>query len=159
VPPHPPAPVLTRRAAMAGVCGAACAAALSACASYGPATAPAPTAAPAPAPSAGPQPGGSGTGGSASALARTADIPVGGGAVFAEQDVVVTQPAAGEFKAFSATCTHQGCTVDKVEGGTIDCPCHSSRFAVEDGAPVAGPANRPLPERAIRVDGQSIVLA
>jgi Rieske Fe-S protein len=154
VPPHQPAPVLTRRAAMAGVCGAACAAALSACASYGPASAPAPTAAPAPAPPAGPQPGGS-----APALARTADIPVGGGAVFAEQDVVVTQPTAGEFKAFSATCTHQGCTVEKVEGGTIDCPCHGSRFAVEDGAPVAGPANRPLPERAISVDGQSIVLA
>ena len=54
----------------------------------------------------------------------------------------MTQPVAGTFKAFSATCTHQGCTVNEVAGGTINCPCHGSKFAVADGAPTAGPAKQ-----------------
>lgn len=46
-----------------------------------------------------------------SVIATTAEIPEGGGTVFGEEKVVVTQPEAGEFKAFSAICTHQSCTV------------------------------------------------
>ena len=79
--------------------------------------------------------------------------------VVAAQNVVVTQPVAGTYKAFSAVCTHQGCTVDEVAGGTINCPCHGSRFAVADGAPTAGPAKKPLPEKAVAVRGGSVVLA
>jgi nitrite reductase/ring-hydroxylating ferredoxin subunit len=129
---------------VASTCGAACAAALSACSIY--------RAGPAPAQA----PGGSAQG---AALASTSDIPVGGGAVFAEQDVVVTQPAAGEFRAFSATCTHQGCPVTEVVDGTINCNCHGSKFAVEDGSVVDGPADTPLPERDISVTGEQIRLA
>jgi Rieske Fe-S protein len=154
VPPALPT-AITRRALVAGACGAACAAALSACATYraGPAAAPVPaTAAPAP-------PDGVGGAAPAGALARTSDIPVGGGAIFADQDVVVTQPAAGEFRAFSATCTHQGCPVTEVSDGTINCNCHGSRFAVADGAVVDGPADTPLPERGIEVSGEEILLA
>lgn len=92
-------------------------------------------------------------------LATTSDIPVGGGTVFKDQKVVVTQPAKGDFKAFSAVCTHQGCLVDKVADGTIDCPCHGSRFSVENGAVKAGPAPRPLPTEKITVQGNSIRLA
>ncbi|MGW3914272.1 Rieske (2Fe-2S) protein [Streptomyces sp. NPDC005070] len=92
-------------------------------------------------------------------LAATGDIPVGGGTVFKDQKVVVTQPAKGDFKAFSAVCTHQGCLVDKVADGTIDCPCHGSKFSVEDGAVKAGPAPRPLPAEKITVQGNSIKLA
>ncbi|MER5398426.1 Rieske (2Fe-2S) protein [Streptomyces sp. NPDC002599] len=92
-------------------------------------------------------------------LATTSDIPVGGGTVFKDQKVVVTQPAKGDFKAFSAVCTHQGCLVDKVADGTIDCPCHGSKFGVEDGAVKAGPAPRPLPAEKITVQGNSIRLA
>jgi Rieske Fe-S protein len=88
-----------------------------------------------------------------------ADVPVGGGVVLAAQGLVVTQPQAGTFKAFSATCTHQGCTVTEVKGGTINCPCHGSKFAVADGSPTAGPAKKPLPETAVRVQGSSIVRA
>jgi len=73
--------------------------------------------------------------------------------------LVVTQPVAGTFKGFSATCTHQGCKVAEVKGGTINCPCHGSRFAVADGTPAAGPATKPLPEKAVTVQGSSVVLA
>ncbi|MBT2444007.1 Rieske 2Fe-2S domain-containing protein [Streptomyces sp. ISL-36] len=92
-------------------------------------------------------------------LARTSQIPVGGGTVFKERKVVVTQPTAGEFKAFTAVCTHQGCTVGKVENGTINCPCHGSRFRIADGSVAAGPASRPLPEERITVSGDVITLA
>jgi Rieske Fe-S protein len=148
---------LTRRAVVAGACGAACVAALGACASYG--VAPTLAARPAPVP-ADPQaaPGAAAPAGPAP-LAATADVPVGGGVVVVDRDVVITQPAAGEFRAFSATCTHQGCAVREVADGTINCPCHGSRFAVEDGSVVAGPASSPLPERAIQVEGDSITLA
>ncbi|MCZ7461185.1 Rieske (2Fe-2S) protein [Streptomyces sp. WMMC940] len=91
-------------------------------------------------------------------LGSTSEVPEGGGKVFKAQKVVVTQPAAGEFKAFSAVCTHQGCLVDKVENGTIDCPCHGSEFAAEDGAVVKGPATRPLGEKRIAVSGGEIRL-
>jgi Rieske Fe-S protein len=48
-------------------------------------------------------------------VGTTSDVPEGGGTVFREQKVVVTQPEAGDFKAFTAVCTHQGCLVDRVE--------------------------------------------
>ncbi|MFJ3538019.1 Rieske (2Fe-2S) protein [Streptomyces sp. NPDC090109] len=97
--------------------------------------------------------------GDGEALARTSDIPVGGGTVFRDEKVVVTQPTAGEFKAFSAVCTHQGCLVNKVADGTIDCPCHASKFSVTDGSVVTGPATRPLPAERITVSGETISLA
>ncbi|MFD4277728.1 Rieske (2Fe-2S) protein [Streptomyces cyaneofuscatus] len=106
------------------------------------------------------QPGSSGAGGSGGAvLAKTADIPEGGGVVFAAQKVVVTQPSAGEFKAFSATCTHQGCAVKDVVDNVITCPCHNSTFDAATGSPTAGPATQPLPAREISVAGDSITLA
>ncbi|MCM3297605.1 Rieske (2Fe-2S) protein [Streptomyces pseudogriseolus] len=105
---------------------------------------------------------GGGTGGSSGGgtpLASTADIPEGGGKVFADQRVVVVQPSAGEFKAYSATCTHQGCAVKSVSDGLINCPCHNSNFSVADGSVSSGPATKPLPEVRITVDGDSITLA
>ncbi|AKZ54463.1 putative iron sulfur protein [Streptomyces ambofaciens ATCC 23877] len=97
--------------------------------------------------------------GAGAALAATADIPEGGGKVFADQKVVVTQPAAGEFKAFSATCTHQGCAVKSVAEGVINCPCHNSNFSITDGSVQSGPARKPLPAVQITVSGDSIRLA
>ncbi|MEU6482085.1 Rieske (2Fe-2S) protein [Streptomyces sp. NPDC047017] len=91
-------------------------------------------------------------------LARTSDIPIGGGKVFKEQRVVVTQPSQGQFKAFSAVCTHQGCTVAEVADGTIDCPCHGSMFHIADGSVTHGPATSPLAARKIEVRGNSIRL-
>lgn len=111
---------------------------------------------------------GGGDGGSGSAsqapasggkeLATTAEIPVGGGRIFGTEKVVVTQPTKDEFKCFSAICTHQGCTVAKVADGTIDCPCHGSRFHIADGSVAHGPATRPLPAEKFEVRGNSIRL-
>ena len=105
-------------------------------------------------PSEDPQPGGGGE-----ALASTSDVPVGGCFVVAAAKVVVTQPTEGDFKAFSAVCTHQGCAVESSTDGEIPCPCHGSRFSLEDGAPVSGPASSPLSAVEITVDGDSITLA
>jgi Rieske Fe-S protein len=98
-------------------------------------------------------------GGSAEGFAKAADIPEGGGKIFEGEKVVVVQPTAGEFKAFSSTCTHQGCTVGSVSNGTINCPCHGSKFKIADGSVAGGPATEPLPEMNIKVDGDSISLA
>jgi Rieske Fe-S protein len=94
-----------------------------------------------------------------SVLSPVADVPVGGGVVLADRDVVVTQPVSGTFKAFSATCTHQGCAVSEVANGTINCPCHGSRFAVADGTVTAGPATTPLPEKTVAVQDNAVVLS
>jgi len=99
--------------------------------------------------------GGNSTGGSA--LASTADVPQGGGIITA--DYVITQPKAGEYKAFGLTCPHQGCKVNKVDGGQILCPCHGSKFAIDTGAVTAGPAPKGLPETKVKVDGDNIVKA
>ncbi|MDX3097044.1 Rieske (2Fe-2S) protein [Streptomyces sp. ME01-24h] len=150
----------TRRAVVAGVGAAGLAAALAACGdSKDSAGALSP---------AGPAQGGdqgagapapAGGGGTPGTLARTSEIPVGGGKVFADEKVVVCQPEAGSFKAFSAICTHQGCAVGEVSGGTINCPCHGSRFSIKDGSVAGGPATRPLPAADITVEGDSVALA
>ncbi|WP_367324696.1 Rieske (2Fe-2S) protein [Streptomyces sp. HUAS ZL42] len=97
--------------------------------------------------------------GAGAALTTTAEIPEGGGKVFESEKVVVTQPTAGEFKAFSATCTHQGCAVKSIADGLINCPCHQSNFSITDGSVKSGPATKALPEVKITVSGDSITLA
>ncbi|BAC74716.1 iron-sulfur protein [Streptomyces avermitilis] len=92
-------------------------------------------------------------------LAKTADIPEGGGKVFADQGVVVTQPTAGTYKAFSSKCTHQGCAVKGIADGVITCPCHNSQFSATDGSVKKGPATQALAAAKITVDGDSIKLA
>jgi len=91
-------------------------------------------------------------------LGLTTEIPVGGGKVFMDQKVVVTQPAKGVFKAFSAVCTHVGCICNQVANGTINCPCHGSEFKISNGAVVTGPAPTPLPGRTIAVSDGKIML-
>jgi Rieske Fe-S protein len=101
----------------------------------------------------------SSSGGAASdALTSTSAIPVGGGKIFDTQLVVITQPSAGEFKAFSAVCTHMGCTVNQISGGKIECPCHGSEYSVATGDVLRGPAPRPLAVKQIKVSGDSIFL-
>ena len=119
---------------------------LAACATYGKTPA-APTTNPAPPTTNGAAP--------ENEIAKKTDVPVGAGVII--DDVVLTQPADGVFKGFSAICTHAGCTVAEVVGGTINCPCHGSKYNL-DGSVANGPASRPLDARSISVQGDSIVL-
>lgn len=80
-------------------------------------------------------------------------VPVGGGLVDRGSSVVVTQPTKGTFKAFSSVCTHQGCQVGEVTEKAIICPCHGSRFDPKTGAVTAGPADKPLAEKKVTVQG------
>ena len=142
-PQSPPQPPLSRRAVLAGAAAAGGVAALgvtlAACGND-----------PEPAP------GASGEGGT---TVKAADVPVGGGTIVADAQVVVTQPTAGEFKAFSATCTHQGCTVASVQNGVIVCYCHNSQFSAADGSVVSGPASKALTAKQVSVSGDSVTVA
>jgi Rieske Fe-S protein len=164
-------PGQSRRALLIGA-GVTCAAALAGCSTYdanngGLAGAPPPapssaaaTSASAAAPSASGSAAGGGAASSApavAALAATSDVPEGGGKIIGGKNIVITQPQAGTFKAFTAVCTHQGCIVNQIGNGTIDCPCHGSKFSIKDGSVVNGPASSPLAPVAIKVEGTSIV--
>jgi nitrite reductase/ring-hydroxylating ferredoxin subunit len=89
---------------------------------------------------------------------KTADIPVGGGNVFPELGVVVTQPEAGVFKAFSSRCPHMGNPIGSVSDGTVNCPSHGSKFDIATGEVKNGPAARALPAKSVTVgsDGLSV---
>jgi nitrite reductase/ring-hydroxylating ferredoxin subunit len=99
--------------------------------------------------------GAPGAPGPANAIAKTADVPVGSGVII--DDIVVTQASSGVFKGFSSTCTHAGCTVAEVADGTINCPCHGSKFNL-DGTVANGPATKPLEAKTVSVQGDSIIL-
>ncbi|MFE1595293.1 ubiquinol-cytochrome c reductase iron-sulfur subunit [Nocardia sp. NPDC058705] len=133
---------LNRRTVVVGAGALAAAATLAACSSSGKDDT---------APAAPPEPGAP-----AGALTKAADVPVGGGVIVG--DTVVTQPTAGTFVGLSSTCTHAGCKVATVAKGTINCPCHGSRFNL-DGTVKNGPANEPLSTKPVRVEGDSIVPA
>jgi Rieske Fe-S protein len=92
-------------------------------------------------------------------LGPASAVQVGGGKIYASQNVVVTQPTAGEFKAFSATCTHMGCQVAKVADGKIQCPCHGSQYSITDGSVVGGPAPAPLPAKQVSDQGGNLIVS
>jgi Rieske Fe-S protein len=92
-------------------------------------------------------------------LGPTTDVPIGGGKVFAQALVVVTQPKKGTFRAFSAVCTHEGCPVNQVAKGLITCPCHGSKYSIRDGSVQGGPAPAPLPAVQITTTGGTIAVA
>lgn len=100
---------------------------------------------------------------SAAALVAASQVPVGGGVIISQQNVVVTQPAKGTFEGFTATCTHAGCPLNNVSGGTINCVCHGSQFSIKDGSNVTGPSGSPagsvpaLGKVAVRVQGSNVV--
>jgi Rieske Fe-S protein len=151
----------TRRGVLAGVGLVGLAGAITACGASGSSNSPAAATSPAgtPASTSASNPVSTPAGGAVDgALASTGDIPVGSGKIFDKQLVVVTQPSAGEFKAFSAVCTHLGCTVNQISAGRIDCPCHGSQYSIADGAVLHGPAPKPLPAKQIKITGDSIFL-
>jgi Rieske Fe-S protein len=95
----------------------------------------------------------------ATVVVKVTDVPVGGGTVVEDQDTVITQPQAGHFNAFSATCTHLGCTVAGVSNGTINCPCHGSRYSITDGTVTDGPATKPLPAKIVTVNSDTLTIS
>lgn len=140
---------VSRRALLGGAGTVAAVGALAACGA-----APEREAAPAPAPVATTT---SPPGPDAEVVATVADIPVGSGVMIDAHRLVVTQPEPGDFHAFVAICTHQGCNITDVEGEQIRCMCHGSRFSL-DGLPVEGPAKRPLVSRPIEARGDDLVV-
>ncbi|MFG2030118.1 Rieske (2Fe-2S) protein [Streptomyces sp. NPDC048825] len=144
-----PAPAICRRTILAALGAAGAAAALTACGGSDDS----------PSGSSGSSESSSSAGhGGGEALAKTSEIPEGGGKVFADQGVVVTQPTAGEFKAYSTVCPHQKQRVNSVDNGVITCPAHGSQFSVTDGGVKKGPATSGLTEEKVMVDGDSIML-
>ncbi len=142
---------LTRRAAL-GVGAAAVSVGVAACSSADSATPPKTTSTTGSEGSGAPSSTATGSG----ITVAQADVPVGGGVVLKDAKVVVTQPTAGEFKAFSAVCTHDGCLVTKIADGTIVCPCHNSVFDATSGAVVSGLARASLPQKTVTVSGTTL---
>lgn len=102
----------------------------------------------------------SGSGGSATGKGiATSKVPVGSGVIDDDLKAVVTQPAKGEFKAFSYVCTHQGCPVTQISGDTISCPCHGSEFSTKDGSVKQGPATKPLTPMTATVRGSEVIVS
>lgn len=97
------------------------------------------------------------TDGAAAGGIPTSEIPVGGGKIFPE-GYIVTQPTAGDFKAFSSSCTHEGATLSAITDGQMICPRHGSRFSLE-GAVEQGPASRPLETKTVKVSGKSLTVS
>lgn len=142
----------TRRAVLGGVAAVGAGAVLAACGSDEPKDAAGGDA----------TSGDSGSGGDAPAggeIGTTADVPVGGGTVFQKQKIVVTQPTEGDFKAFTAVCTHSGCTVGAVNGDIIQCNCHGSQYSADDGSVKKGPAPKPLAAKKLEVDGDKLIVS
>lgn len=138
-------PTPSRRSVFAGVGAVGAAAALAACGSDEPGTTN---------PSSPP-----GSAGAATPIAKIADIPVGGGKVFPEAGVVITQPSANVFVGFSSICTHQSCVLSGVSEGKINCACHASAFNLSTGEVINPPATKALPSRELVINGEDISLA
>ncbi|MEU9006557.1 Rieske (2Fe-2S) protein [Streptomyces sp. NPDC048551] len=90
-------------------------------------------------------------------LGAASEVPVGGAKLFRERKVLVSCPAEGQYKAFSAQCTHAGCVLDTIDKGEGNCPCHGSRFDVTTGKVVQGPAERPLPAVPVKVENGKLI--
>jgi nitrite reductase/ring-hydroxylating ferredoxin subunit len=66
----------------------------------------------------------------------------------------------GTFYALSDICTHRGCSLSEgeLDGTTLECICHGSRFDVSTGDVVRGPAEQSVQAYAVRVQGDSLVV-
>jgi len=92
-------------------------------------------------------------------LGLASEVPLGGGMKFKVDStltVLVTQTKAGNYKAFSATCTHAGCIVSGVENNEIACGCHGAKFDPESGMAIAGPARSALGKISLEIRGDEI---
>ena len=106
--------------------------------------------------------GGAGSAKPGTVLAKVSDVPVGGG-LLADAGtnglILLTQPTAGEIRAFDPTCPHAGTKVGPPHGDVITCPAHGSQFSATTGALERGPAPRGLTTVPIAIRGADVVLA
>lgn len=107
--------------------------------------------------------GGATSGGSGSATSGggltvpVAEVPVGGAVIVGQ--TIVSQPVAGQFRAFSAVCTHEFCLISRVEAATVECTCHGSQFSAVDGSVLRGPAQRPLDGQTVTASGDTLTIS
>ncbi|QNQ91315.1 Rieske 2Fe-2S domain-containing protein [Corynebacterium poyangense] len=85
---------------------------------------------------------------------KSSDVPVGSAVIIG--DLIVAQPEPGQYRAYSATCPHQGAKISQVEGNTVQCLAHNSKFSIKDGSVVSGPSKKPLSEATISVQGDNL---
>lgn len=99
-------------------------------------------------------------GGSAEAIVAASEVPVGESYSFEDggQPAVLIHQDDDQFVAYSAVCTHQGCTVEYQDAELV-CPCHGSVFDPASGDPTTGPANTPLPPIDVTLQGGEVVRA
>lgn len=92
-------------------------------------------------------------------IATITEIPRGGGIILNNPPIVLARGGSGAIRAFSAICTHQGCTVSHITNDVIVCPCHGSSFSLATGRVIRGPATQPLPRVRVTVRNGTIYQA
>jgi nitrite reductase/ring-hydroxylating ferredoxin subunit len=95
------------------------------------------------------------------AVAKTTDIPIGSGKKFDVEGIpiLITQPRAGEFRGFSAVCTHAGFVMTNMANSEIKCDNHGAVYSADDGSVLSGPAPRALGKVTVTVEGDDVLVS
>jgi cytochrome b6-f complex iron-sulfur subunit len=93
--------------------------------------------------------------------AKVGEIKNNSGKVFrfGSEPAILIRTPEGQYRAFTAVCTHLGCTVQyRADLNEIWCPCHNGMYNLQ-GRNISGPPPRPLTEYAVHVQGDQIIVA
>ena len=95
------------------------------------------------------------------AVAKTSDIPIGSGKKFDVEGVpiLITQPRAGEFRGFSAVCTHAGFVMTNMANSEIKCDNHGAVYSADDGSVLSGPAALALGKVTVTIEGDDVLVS
>ena len=95
------------------------------------------------------------------AVAKITDIPIGSGKKYDVEGtpILITQPRVGEFRGFSAICTHAGFVMNNMANSEIKCDNHGAVYSADDGSVLSGPASRALGKVGVTVDGDDILVS
>jgi cytochrome b6-f complex iron-sulfur subunit len=78
---------------------------------------------------------------------------------FGNQPAILIRLKDGDFRAFSAVCTHLGCTVQyRADLGVIWCACHNGKYDL-NGKNISGPPPRPLTEYNVIEKGKEVYIS
>jgi nitrite reductase/ring-hydroxylating ferredoxin subunit len=94
-------------------------------------------------------------------VCKITDIPIGSGKKFDVEGIpiLITQPRVGEFRGFSAVCTHAGYVMNNVSNSEIKCDNHGALYSADDGSVISGPAPRALGKVEVTVDGDDVLVS